>query len=1632
MTTEEDTDSVISNDYVSDEGNDTDPSDDDDLAALARAMNSRTLPKRCAFMTRTSILEDEPTVRAHTEYYGAVACNNTSNIENTIVISDSGADTTILNDSWLLLTSLKACRLANLVGYDPGLGTKKGLPIVDAVAKVTTQAGKHVLVGIHEGVLNSGSPHTLISEFQVRNSGVILDSVARNHRLTPDGLFGTQSMYHDLNNSEDRIEFNLQSGLMTFEISKPSIEELQSMPIYWLTNNNKWQPCTFNDDDPIIPPLYASNLKQFYNNEMIGIDDGSGVKIKPGRDNDIKDKRKHEPQTNPTTSLESEAFTKSIPTQLFLDQTDDEFEDSISGDDNAWDVLPVKRRSDVKLYYFDPYDEDKPTIGQAFHLNIDISHWSSGSMNDKNEETMDGYDVDTFLANLSDDELSGRNLPFDILGYIQTAKVHVIRAKHKELSETDLQWMTKWLLRPLDVMRHTIGCTTRRLKAYFAYPMKKHYQSRFPWLTDSIFRLNEIVSTDPIFSAVKGFKGERCAQIFYGLTSHVINVYPMKSKKEFLSVYKEFVRDHGAPSILRRDNAMEQKSAAVLEFNRDLFIQNQYSEPGFQHQNPVESQAIRYIKQATCVTLDRSGAPDEAWIFAAQHVAKIHNMTADMTQRDYITPYQARFGRIPDISDLLAFRFWEPVYYLDAEEAFPHSKEKKGYWAGTTTNIGDALTYWIVPENEQMSLCQPIPRSVVRSAADPVRENRRVPFAEEDFDSEIETKLQNLFGSDKLCISPQQHRSRRDKIIHNRKHRRNKRNKYLSALTACDRGGHDDALVETEIVEVEPEIGERHGPNDGTDTGSRTRNVTHIGPEDGASKGPATNIVSLDPDDDRGGQLRRSERLRHNNRHKWTSVFAAAIGVASASTMFLPTVDNIEWISTNTNKSIRPLEQNFSFIGLTQKEQDRLAQLQLLDTMSDDQDITSSWDIMEIKSHRVASNPRTCGSKIIKGKHLRLKAKFCDGTESWVQADAVRSDSPFPVVQHAAQNHLTEHKWFSWTKRYIEDGRKLENMRQAFQALVAKAPKYKFGVEVPRSPRHALYLDKINGNNLWEESMRKEFESLNQHETFRVLQEEDKLSKEYKRIPYHIVFDVKFDLRRKSRLVAGGNWCDPPKEDVYSGVVSLDTVRLGFMLGAMNNLSVCAADVGTAFLYGRTTEKVYVIAGPEFGPNIAGKRMVIDKGLYGLRSSSARFHEHLSTKLRNLGYLPSKADSDFWYRDAGNHYEYLATYVDDILVYSRKPMETINELQKHYILKGVGVPEYYLGGNVEEIQNRSWNERGICTALSAKTYIESSTKKLEDLVGKQFPKHVTPMLEGYHPELDDSPLLDAITATKYRAILGSANWCVTLGRFDVAYATNTLARYSMAPREGHYKQAQRIFGYLSSPPFVKGRLLIDPNYHTIAAGLIKTSKKYDWTEFYPNAKEEIPPVGSVPVAKGRKAKITVYVDADHAHDQVTRRSVTGILVFINNTLVRAYTKRQRTVETSTYGSELVASRIATEMVMEYRFALRSLGVEVDGPALMLGDNNAVVLNTTLPSSQLKKKHQAISYHRVREAIAARIIEFHHIPSWANYGDVMTKPVSSQVFHSMVKPILFRTSWKEEKENYFANNCVDPKLRTRTI
>ena len=216
----------------------------------------------------------------------------------------------------------------------------------------------------------------------------------------------------------------------------------------------------------------------------------------------------------------------------------------------------------------------------------------------------------------------------------------------------------------------------------------------------------------------------------------------------------------------------------------------------------------------------------------------------------------------------------------------------------------------------------------------------------------------------------------------------------------------------------------------------------------------------------------------------------------------------------------------------------------------------------------------------------------------------------------------------SWTGK---NGHGVRNMQKtstrfvrkvyAFKTARAFGPKYMFGVEIPRSPSHALSLDKKNGNTLWQDAMDKELKAIMSFGTFRIPEKGEDLS-EYQQIPYHIVFAVKHDGRRKARLVAGGHKTGSPTEDLYSGVVGIGNVRLLFLLAAVNGLEVRAADISNAYLYSKTQEKCMILAGPEFGPELAGKLIIIFKSLYGLKSAAARFHEHLGVTLPQNGISP--------------------------------------------------------------------------------------------------------------------------------------------------------------------------------------------------------------------------------------------------------------------------------------------------------------------------------------------------------------------------------------------------------------------------
>jgi hypothetical protein len=303
--------------------------------------------------------------------------------------------------------------------------------------------------------------------------------------------------------------------------------------------------------------------------------------------------------------------------------------------------------------------------------------------------------------------------------------------------------------------------------------------------------------------------------------------------------------------------------------------------------------------------------------------------------------------------------------------------------------------------------------------------------------------------------------------------------------------------------------------------------------------------------------------------------------------------------------------------------------------------------------------------------------------------------------------------------------------------------------------------------------------------------------------------------------------------------------------------------------------------------------------------------------------------------------------------------------------------------------------------MSCTQYLKEAVKNVELELAKANQvlrgKPSTPLQSGYRPELDISPILGPDQANYYQSLIGILRWAVELGRIDINIDVALLSSYLAQPCLGHLEQALHIFGYLKH--HLNSHLVFDPNYVSWDQTGIQD---YDWTEFYRDAKEAIPP--NAPPPRGHPVQINAFVDADHAGNKVTRRSHTGILIYLNRAPITWYSKAQSTVESSTFGSEFVAMRILVEMLEGMRYKLRMFGIPIDRPSNVFCDNNSVVTNSTIPTSTLKKKHNAISYHRVREAVAAGILRIAKVHTSENLADLLTKPLAGIALKNLIQRI----------------------------
>ena len=179
------------------------------------------------------------------------------------------------------------------------------------------------------------------------------------------------------------------------------------------------------------------------------------------------------------------------------------------------------------------------------------------------------------------------------------------------------------------------------------------------------------------------------------------------------------------------------------------------------------------------------------------------------------------------------------------------------------------------------------------------------------------------------------------------------------------------------------------------------------------------------------------------------------------------------------------------------------------------------------------------------------------------------------------------------------------------------------------------------------------------YKTFKDLGKDTPVPADYKKITAHLVFDYKpQDGRFKARYVTGGHLTNPPLEDVYSGVVSLCSLQLVFLLAELNGLIMFQADVGNAYLEATTCEKVCIIGGPKLADfGLQGHTLIIVKALYGLRSSRKAWHLRFADCLRDMGFEPCKADPDVWMRTNVDLWEYVCVYVDDLAVAVKEPKE---------------------------------------------------------------------------------------------------------------------------------------------------------------------------------------------------------------------------------------------------------------------------------------------------------------------------------------------------------------------------------------
>ena len=1092
-----------------------------------------------------------------------------------------------------------------------------------------------------------------------------------------------------------------------------------------------------------------------------------------------------------------------------------------------------------------------------------------------------------------------------------------------------------------DTAKRTIKTTTQLNRQDVNSKLSRNFGTN-----DRMLRYRRIKSfffTDTFFVTKKAAssRGFTCMQIFVSDMGFVY-VSAMKSPAEFPKALKMFAREVGVPEAIIADSHKCHKSKEVRLFCHKIGTTLRVLEGSTQWANRAELY-VGLFKEAVRKDMLEENSPLIFWDFCTERRALITNMTAkDLFQLQGQTPHFATFGEEGDISNICQFGWYEWVYARETEGKFPYPSHTLGRCLGPAKNEGNEMSQWVLKQSGEI-----VPRRTMRKLTPDELVRPSEVKKSSDFDAAIKAR-------------------------------------YGDSFTLPTKRGDtidDDGTFDLPFDEVAPQIPEA----DITDADGNS--LTELSAAD-----ILINAEVLLP---QGEEMRLAKVIKRSLNPD---------GKVTGNYNDIPVLNTMLYDVQFPDGSIKPYSANLIAENiLSQVDQDGYHNQMLegiLDHAKDGRAVDQKNQWVVSKRGRRSMRKTTVGWK--------FKVKWKDGTVTWSSLKDLRQSNPVDVAVYVTSRDIQNEPAFSWWVPWTL--RKRDTIIASVNSRMRKAT-HKYGIEIPTSVKHAEEIDKKNGNTLWQDAIRLEMSNIGV--AFDILERGENPPPGYSKSSGHMIYDVKMDFTRKGRWVKDGHRTPDPESSSYAGVVSRESIRILLTHAALHGVPVMAADVRNAYLQAPTSEKHYIICGPEFGIEHVGKKAVITQALYGGKCAGRDFWHHLRSCMKFLGFESSRADPDVWMRESvredgfTKYYEYVLLYTDDCLVISDRGESVLrNEIGKYFSMKesSIGAPSKYLGGKLRMVELENGQK---CWAFGSGQYVKEAVqnvlthlKKRGDVLAAKAP---TPMTCGYRPEVDTTPELGLEDAAYYHSLIGVLRWIVELGRIDINVEVSMLSSHLALPREGHMQELFHVFAYLKK--HLNSEMVFDPSEPDID---MNAFQRQDWSySIYSSPgdepREAIPPNMPKPLGKG--FKIRCFVDADHAGETLTRRSRTGFIVMLNNAPIYWFSKKNASVETSTFGSEFMAMKQATEYLRGLRYKLRMFGIPVDEPAFVYGDNQSVLVNSSMPASTLKKKSQAIAFHFVREGCAADEWRTTYINTNLNVADLMTKPLSGEKRWRFVRMLL---------------------------